>query len=269
MADHFQEMNKKTVYGPVRSWRYGMSLGIDPIFTTSTCSFNCVYCQLGNIQNITTDYREYVPVKQVLTDFQRFDLETFEVITFSGSGEPTLASNLGSMIKELRNLAPDKKQIVLTNGTMLNNSQVVADCQLLDTVIVKLDATSEEELQKVNRPASGISLRKIVESASSFRAVYSGELEIQCMLMPMNDSELNRLADLFLQIGPDIVQLNTPKRAYPLSWHRENRGNHEEIFSYDVRRLKTIDQERAKEIESHLKKKTGLRFQTFYDKTII
>ena len=52
--------NKSTVYGPVKSWRFGMSLGIDPIFVTSTCSFNCIYCQLGNIQDITTNFKEYV-----------------------------------------------------------------------------------------------------------------------------------------------------------------------------------------------------------------
>ncbi|MGK7944070.1 MAG: radical SAM protein, partial [Microcystaceae cyanobacterium] len=39
--------NFLTVYGPVTSWRYGRSLGIDPIGSLSTCSFNCVYCQLG------------------------------------------------------------------------------------------------------------------------------------------------------------------------------------------------------------------------------
>ncbi|MEK6624776.1 MAG: radical SAM protein, partial [Bdellovibrionota bacterium] len=40
MSSHTQ-----TVYGPVKSWRFGQSLGIDPIFHVSTCSFNCIYCQ--------------------------------------------------------------------------------------------------------------------------------------------------------------------------------------------------------------------------------
>jgi len=54
------------VYGPVSSWRYGRSLGIDPIGCVSTCSFNCVYCQLGEIEHKTSTRAIYVPTEQIL-----------------------------------------------------------------------------------------------------------------------------------------------------------------------------------------------------------
>lgn len=88
-------MNISSVYGPVPSWRAGKSLGIDLILHTSTCSFNCIYCQLGAIQNVTNIRRLFVSTKQVIDDFFNSNWQSADIITYSGSGEPTLATNLG------------------------------------------------------------------------------------------------------------------------------------------------------------------------------
>ena len=103
------------VYGPVKSWRSGTSLGIDPIGKVSTCSFNCSYCQLGKIQKITNEIKVYVDTQTVIKDFLelekqgRFKLEELDVITFAGSGEPTLAENLGEMIDALKIILQERK----------------------------------------------------------------------------------------------------------------------------------------------------------------
>lgn len=258
--------NKSTVYGPVKSWRFGMSLGIDPIYHLSTCSFNCIYCQLGNIQDITTNFKEYVSTDKVISDYKKFlsEKQKHDLITYSGSGEPTLASNLGEIIKQIKLLSPDIPQAVLTNGTEIHIKEVRDNLKDLDKIIFKLDASSDEMLQKINRPASGVTLEKIIEGFKLLKEDYRGELEVQTMFMPINETQLKDYANILNELKPDLVQLNTPKRPYPLEWHKENRGNHKKIFDYETRSLKTVNEEMAKDIESYLRSETGLEILSIY-----
>lgn len=156
--------NKSTVYGPVKSWRFGMSLGIDPIYETSTCSFNCFYCQLGHIQDITDKVKTYVSTQRVLDDFKNIMAkgEKIDVITFSGSGEPTLAANIDEMIAGIRKLAPNIKQFILTNATELYREDVRNKILDLDCITVKLDAANEETFKLINRPAEGVTLARVL-----------------------------------------------------------------------------------------------------------
>lgn len=259
---------KKTVYGPVRSWRFGESLGIDPIYEISTCSFNCIYCQLGNIQNITAEVKEYVPTEKVKSDF--IDMlksgKNIDVITYSGSGEPTLASNLGEMAIELKKLAPNIPQLVLTNATLLSNKTVQKNLENIDKVIIKLDAGTEATFKLINRPVKGVSLESTVAGIKEFRKNYRGMVEVQSMFMPVNIKELEEYAKILIEISPDIVQLNTPKRPYPTSWHRENRGNHLGLHDHKTKMLKTVTIEEAKDLEVKLRGLTKLEIVSIYRK---
>ncbi len=236
--------NKSTVYGPVKSWRLGWSLGIDPIFETSTCSFNCIYCQLGNIQVVTSKIKEYVLASRVINDYSEILKagSQVDVITYSGSGEPSLASNLNEMIEGIRKISPNVPQNILTNATTLNDPEVRKTLMKLDKVIVKVDALDEETFLMINRPAPGITLKGIIEGIIEFKKEYSGIIEIQTMLMPVNLKKMKGFAEIVNSINPHGIQINKPKRPYPMSWHRENRGNHELIFDYEVRELKQISE---------------------------
>ncbi|MCF8060120.1 MAG: radical SAM protein [Bacteriovoracaceae bacterium] len=258
--------NKSTVYGPVKSWRFGMSLGIDPIYQTSTCSFNCFYCQLGQIQEVTDLIKEYVPTEKVLEDYKlvKDSGEVIDVITYSGSGEPTLAANIDEMIAGIKKLSPDVPQYILTNATELYRPEVRKRILDLDCITVKLDAADEDTFQKINRPASGVTLERVVTGIKALRNEYKGKLEVQSMFMPLNKKNLDDYAKLLSEIKPDLVQLNTPKRPYPSEWHRENRGNHHKIFDYNVTDLKTLNESEAKELEEYLKENTGLSFLSIY-----
>jgi wyosine [tRNA(Phe)-imidazoG37] synthetase (radical SAM superfamily) len=258
--------NKKTVYGPVKSWRFGESLGIDPIFETSTCSFNCIYCQLGHIQDITNEIKIYVPTESVINDFQNLIDQNIpiDVITYSGSGEPTLASNLGDMILKIKEISPDIPQYVLTNATTLNDPSVQKNLKLADKVILKLDACDEKTFSQVNRPVDGVTLEVVIKGIKSFLSDYQGEVEVQSMFMPINNKQLDNFAKILKDISPNIVQLNTPKRPYPMSWHRENRGNHLGIHDHDIRNLKTVTKEEALSIEEILRQETGLNILSIY-----
>jgi len=157
-----------TVYGPVHSWRVGLSLGIDLICETSVCSFNCTYCQLGNIVRHTGERKIFVPTSKVIEDLKASRWREADIITFSGSGEPTLALNIGECIREIRALTA-KPTLVLTNGILLADPQVRRDLAESDRVYVKIDAADQEVFERINRPVEGVSLQGIVAATVQFR----------------------------------------------------------------------------------------------------
>src|SRR5947209_19916192 len=94
------DMNEvSTVYGPVNSWRVGRSLGVDLLAVNSVCSFRCVYCQLGRINVHTDERRVYVPTLKVLADLRASAWLEADVVTLSGSGEPTPAAHMGWVVR--------------------------------------------------------------------------------------------------------------------------------------------------------------------------
>ena len=125
-----------SVYGPVDSWRVGKSLGVDLIMDPSTCSFNCTYCQLGFIQKITKERKLFIPTTKIIDDFKNSKWEDADVITFSGSGEPTLAINVGEVIFEIKKIT-NKPIAILTNGTLLNDPDVRANILNADLIFLK------------------------------------------------------------------------------------------------------------------------------------
>jgi wyosine [tRNA(Phe)-imidazoG37] synthetase (radical SAM superfamily) len=214
-----------SVYGPVHSWRFGRSLGIDPIGHTSTCSFNCVYCQLGEIQTHTVQRRIFIPTAEIREDLLRFAPWDVDVITVSGSGEPTLAGNLGDILTLTKRLT-NRPVGVLTNGTLLTESAVRHQLAHADFVSVKLDAISSEQIQRVNRPVQSFNLVQLWAGIQQFRQEYSGHLAIQTMLLSAwSEAEQSAYIRLIQAIAPDEVQLNIATRPRPLQRVLDARGN--------------------------------------------
>ena len=175
-----------------------------------------------------------------------------DVVTLSGSGEPTLALNIDEIIDAIHRIG-NKPVMVLTNSTWLGDGATQARLMKADTVACKLDASNDATLQKVNRPADGVTLSSIVDGIKSFRAVYTGKLALQCMLMPMNRSIVHELSELIREIQPDEVHLNTPRRPKPRSWYLGARGNHVGDSPVATVMLKTITLEEARDIEHELR----------------
>lgn len=254
-----------SVYGPVESWRLGKSLGVDLLLQTSICSFNCIYCQLGDIQRKTIERKIYVSTDQVERDLRHSAWEKADIITLSGNGEPTLALNLGEVIHMLKEYT-GKPVMVLTNGTLLHDPAVRRDLLEADTISIKLDAADDVVLQRMNRPVPGVTLASILAGAEALRKEYSGKLCLQCMFMPGNLSDARAIAGLMERIHPDEVQLNTPKRPYPLEWHVESRGNHGQV-SYPAATLRVVTQEQADEIERIIRENTSVPLISVYRKS--
>ncbi len=250
-----------SIYGPVKSWRLGRSLGVDVLCVDSICSFECVYCQLGKINRVTTDRAVFVSTDRIVADLLASDWRSSDVITFSGSGEPTLAANLGEVIAEIKRIT-GKPVIVLTNSTLLDRAEVREELADADRVFCKLDAWSEDTLRRFDRPAEGITLRSIVDGIVEFRRGYDGFVAIQTMLMRLpHEDEIAALADILMRIGPDEVQLNLPTRPIPREYFVETRGNEVE-FDDSFTRLKTITKDDLENVASKLRELTGLEIVT-------
>lgn len=244
-----------TVYGPVFSWRYGQSLGIDVLLVDSICSFRCVYCQLGRINQHSNTRREWIPTDTILNDLLRSDWRSADVVTFSGSGEPTLASNLGDVIRATKVLT-QKPAFVLTNGSTLNDPAVRAELSNADHVSIKLDAPDDELLGKINRPVAGFTIRSLVDGIRAFRAEFSGRLSLQVMLLPISVDEAPAFADLIREIGPDEVHVNVPSRSTPAAWTLTLRGDHR-TFEKD-RAFRFLQRDAVRQFADQLHSATGL-----------
>ena len=246
-----------SIYGPVESWRLGKSLGVDVLCVDSICSFECVYCQLGKINRVTTRRDVFVSTEKVLQDLDRSEWTTADVITFSGSGEPTLAKNLGEIIEKVK-LKTAKPVIVLTNSTLLNLPEVRKELSLADKIFCKLDAWSDETLERIDRPREGISLESIISGLRLLRREFSGFLAIQTMILrPPKKFELEGFAKILKSINPDEVQLNLPTRPIPQEYFLETRGNAVES-KQEFKTLKTISKSELAEIGIGLYELTGL-----------
>lgn len=251
-----------SVYGPVRSWRVGVSLGVDPICINSICSFNCTYCQLGFIQVRINERQLFVSTDKVMRDLQQSRWREADIITVSGSGEPTLASNLGEIVAGLK-AHTGKPVLVLTNGTLLHLPEVQRDLSLSDKVFVKLDGATEETFRRINRPVPGVTLEGIISATAAFREKYRGFLGIQMMFTRVNMGEVRDFAAILKRLSPDEVQLNTPTRPYPQSWVLQTRGSHDGV-DYPARPLKRVSREEAVAIEAELRALTGLNIISVY-----
>jgi len=253
-----------TVYGPVDSWRVGRSLGIDVLFTSSICSFRCIYCQLGKIELPTRERQVWVSTARILEDLEASDWRSADVITFSGSGEPTLALNLGEVIRAVKNRT-GKPIAVLTNATLLNDPAVRADLQAADKVFCKLDAAQDSTLQLIDRPVEGINLEMIVSGIQALRAEFKGFLAIQSMWMPANLKDLEAFAALVERIQPDEVQLNTPTRPVPRAWFLAARGNYKPSEApYEATALKHLNPDETLALRDALQQLTRVPISSVF-----
>jgi len=201
------------IYGPVSSWRLGKSLGIDLLNTRrKVCSFNCIYCQLGETDQFIVEPREFISLEQLTREIELLNPIKADYATFSGMGEPTLASNLGEAIELVRSIL-DLPIAVLTNSSFMFREDVRRQLVHADTVVAKLDVPNEELFAMVNRPAPGLHFDRIKDGIRLFRHKYRGKLALQIMFIEANKDYASEIAALARQISPDEVQIDTPLRS--------------------------------------------------------
>jgi len=204
--------NYRYIYGPVPSWRLGSSLGIDPLSRDGkVCSLDCIYCQIGETAFLTDERKTFVPVAKIIDELGALPALKIDYITFSGTGEPTLAENLGQMIKAIKQIRREKIA-VLTNSSLMYREDVQRDLFLADFVVAKLDASSQTIFELVNRPIKTIKIDTIIQAIKDFKSYYPGKLALQIMFIEENKIYAKEIARIAKEIEPDEVQINTPLR---------------------------------------------------------
>jgi wyosine [tRNA(Phe)-imidazoG37] synthetase (radical SAM superfamily) len=205
------------IYGPVPSWRLGRSLGIDLLSTNGKiCSFDCIYCQLGRTKYPLTERKQFVNLDKLAAELEKVKNVPADYATFSGVGEPTLASNLGKAIEVVR-ATLGLPVAVLTNSSLMSRQEVRRDLSLADVVVAKVDAPNERLFQQINRPVTRQKLGEILRALKLFRKEYKGKLALQMMFIEENKGYVPEMAGIAKQLLPDEIQINTPLRPCAVS----------------------------------------------------
>ncbi len=168
----------KYVFGPVPTRRLGQSLGIDPV-PLKTCNWNCIYCQLGRTRPVTNERKAFFTEEDIIEDVEKA-LQThkpgeIDWITFVGSGETTLHSGIGSLIRKVKRLT-SIPVAVITNGSLLYLQELRQELYAADAVLPSLDAGNEELYLKINRPHPDITYDRTIDGLIKFSQEYDGKL---------------------------------------------------------------------------------------------
>lgn len=220
------------IFGPVPSRRLGLSLGVD-LIPLKTCTYNCLYCQVGRTTRQNLEIESFFPVTEVLEELgKKLEICSPDAVTLSGSGEPTLSSDIDRVISFVKERT-DTKTVILTNGSLLWREDVRHRISRADIIMPTVTTVYEETFNLIHEPHVDLDLNTIVEGLKSLRQTYKGDLFLEVVLLAgFNDSEkeLEGLKRMIDQVSPDKIQLNTVVR--PPSDAR--------AISLDIKRLKEI-----------------------------
>lgn len=205
------------VFGPVMSGRLGRSLGLD-LLGDRICSMDCVYCEVGATRDRTCERRGYVPAADILKELSLWKeegLESPDMITLGGLGEPCLNSEMENVILGAKRLFPGTPVAVLTNASLMTDPEVRRELCAADVVLPSLDALVDEEFAKVNRPDEAVKPKAVAEGLLAFKKEFKGKIFLEILLAEgINDSDenLGRLKDFCQRLAPDRVDVVTLTR---------------------------------------------------------
>lgn len=217
------------VYGPIRSRRLGVSLGVNLMPTNAKlCSFDCVYCECGWNKPVS---RPVLPTREQVREALNSQLSTLnsqlDVITFSGNGEPTMHPDFLGIIQDTCALrdqySPNAKVSVLSNSTQLGRAEVVEALKLCDNRILKLDSAIDATMHLIDKPVNHL---LTVEQVTEWLTAFDGDFTLQtCFLRGEYEGqiidnttpqELDAWYDMVERLNPKQVMIYVIDRATPL-----------------------------------------------------
>jgi wyosine [tRNA(Phe)-imidazoG37] synthetase (radical SAM superfamily) len=212
----------KYCFGPVPSRRLGLSLGGD-ILPLKTCNLNCVYCELGSTERYKCERSEYISTVQIKAELEgvlNSEKMSFDVLTFTASGEPTLHTGLGELLAFSKEHT-DRPLAVITNSTLLADSQVREELCHADILLPSLDSVVLDSFRRVNRPAKCVDLKNILDGLIKLRKEFKGKIWLEVLFVRGINSgtdEIRGLKEVLKSIQPDKIQLNTVVRPPVETW---------------------------------------------------
>jgi len=204
-----------TIFGPVSSRRFGVSLGIDLSPDTKSCNFDCLYCELPKAQK--TDTIQKPPkVDDVIADVKAALLThpQTEVITITANGEPTLYPYLGELIDAINAIKGERRLLILSNSSTLFRPEIQDALAKLDEVKLSLDCVTPGCFNKIDRPLD-VEIPTIIDAIISFRTRFRGKLIIEILLVSgINDTvtEFAAFRPVLERIHPDRIDVGTIDR---------------------------------------------------------
>ncbi|MDD2703288.1 MAG: radical SAM protein [Candidatus Omnitrophica bacterium] len=227
----------KYIYGPLHSRRLGSSLGIN-LTPFKTCSFDCVYCQLGRTTVKTIERKEYVNTVEILEELKLWlqnnsqDAKSVEYVTLSGAGEPTLNINAGSLIAQIKKITAIPVAVI-TNSGSLSDPVLRREILSADVIVSTLNTADQAVFEALNRPCEGIKIENVIQGLADLRKEYKGRILLEVMIVKdINDSleGIRKLSEAVEMINPNAVHLNSPVRV----------PDDSRVQSADEKRLKKI-----------------------------
>lgn len=211
------------IFGPIISRRLGVSLGID-LIPFKTCNLDCVYCECGRTTTHTTKLDTYIDPNDIIAELDRYlgnNPPHIDIITFAGSGEPTLNIGLGKINNHIKENYPQYRRGILTNSAALINKEVQEELMDFDIILPSVDAMFDDTFRKINRPADGLHCQDILDGVLDFMKKFKGTVWMEYFVLPgVNDSaeELAAFKAFFTEVSPTRVQLNSMDRPGTCDW---------------------------------------------------
>jgi len=220
-------MREETVFGPIHSRRLGRSLGINLLPTRGKiCNFDCIYCECGWNKDGRQD-TELPSAAKVRADLEdkltglMLEGTPIDSITFSGDGEPTLNPEFPRIIDDTLFLRdayyPAAKVSVLSNATRVHVPEVYEALRKVDNPILKIDAPTDELVARINHPAPGYSLARVIDALRRFE----GDFILQTMFLKSRDFDssspevLNGWMEIVRELKPRKIMVYTIDRPTP------------------------------------------------------
>ena len=220
-------IREETVFGPIFSRRLGSSLGINLLpVNGKICTFDCIYCECGWNRDGRDDTRlpKAAEVREALeAKLKQLVSEGVPVdsITFSGDGESTINPDFPLIIDDTIRLRdqyyPKAKVSVLSNATQVHRPEIFAALRKVDNPIMKIDAPTNELIEKINHPAPGYDVARVIEALKQF----NGDFVLQTMFLKSKDFDssspevLNGWMDIVRLLKPREVMAYTIDRPTP------------------------------------------------------
>jgi len=204
------------VFGPVPSRRLGVSLGVD-IVPRKYCTLDCIYCEVCKTDKLTVSRQDFYDTNEIIEDVKKIYSkikENIDVVTITGSGEPTLNKSFDVIVKKLKTFVYHPIAL-LTNSTLFYDNKVRQQAMVFDIIVPSLDAADLKTFQMINRPAQEINFHNMINGLVDFSKSYRGKLFVEVLLIKrVNDSlsHLTKLVDIINSLKYDVVQLNTAFR---------------------------------------------------------
>jgi len=180
------------------------------------CSYDCIYCQLGRTKEKTIERKPYIPAATIMDQVRQKLQEgvSADYITVAGSGEPTLNSEIGRLIHDIKKHT-EIPVAVLTNGSLLGDSQVREAIIEADVVLPSLDAYDQKGFEAINRPHPEISFATMAQGLMAFRKAYGGEIWLEVFVLDginASEADATKFKHWIETLNPEKVHVNTAVR---------------------------------------------------------